>query len=122
MNARPLSPHLQVYRLPVTAILSITHRITGVWLTVGMVVLAVVLMTVAEGADRYASVQVLLRSSPGRAFIWLWIYALVFHLCHGIRHLIWDTGHGLEKGTLNRHAWLELATSVVLTAVLFFVS
>jgi len=120
MTERPLSPHLQVYRLPVTAVLSITHRFTGVVLAVGMVLFVVVLMAVAEGEARYAPVGAFLRAPAGRLIIWIWLYALFFHLCHGIRHLVWDTGHGFDKAALNRQAWLELAASILLTGVLFF--
>ena len=117
MNQRPLSPYLQVYRLPLTAILSIIHRATGVFLVAGVILLVVCLMAVAEGAQQYATVQSFLRSHLGRLFLWSWLYALFFHLCHGVRHLIWDTGHGFCRATLNRYAFLELAASVVLTSL-----
>ncbi|CAL1239645.1 succinate dehydrogenase, cytochrome b556 subunit [Candidatus Methylocalor cossyra] len=115
MNERPLSPHLQVYRLPVTALLSITHRITGVALSIGVVFWVLFLMAVAQGETQYHLAQALLRSVPGRILLWLWLYALFFHLCHGVRHLIWDTVHGFERDTLRRHSYLEIAASIVLT-------
>jgi succinate dehydrogenase / fumarate reductase cytochrome b subunit len=119
MSERPLSPHLQVYRLPITAVLSITHRITGVILSAGLVLWAVFLMAVAAGEAQYASTQVVLDSTPGKLLLWAWIYALFFHLCHGIRHLVWDTVHGLERNTLNRDAYLEIGGSVLLTLMVF---
>ena len=104
MTERPLSPHLQIYRLPLTAWVSITHRATGVFLSLGMILLVVFVMAVAEGPLQFANVHSFFQSLVGRFFLWAWIYALLFHLCHGVRHLIWDTGHGLNRETLNRFA------------------
>jgi succinate dehydrogenase / fumarate reductase cytochrome b subunit len=121
MSERPLSPHLQIYRLPITAILSISHRITGLLLSAGVVLWVVFLMAVAQGAAQYAWAQAVLDSIPGRLLLWAWIYALFFHLCHGVRHLVWDTVHGLERDTLDRYAYLEIGASVLLTlGVLLF--
>ena len=122
MNERPLSPHIQVYRLPLTAWLSIAHRTTGVFLSLGMILLAVVLMAAAQGAESFTEVQSFLQSALGRLFLWAWIFSLLFHLCHGVRHLIWDTGHGLERDTLGRLALYEIVVSVVLTALVFFLT
>lgn len=122
MSERPLSPHLQVYRLPLTAILSITHRFTGVFLSIGAVLWVVFLMAVAQGEAQYALAQAVLDSIPGRLLLWGWIFALLFHLCHGVRHLVWDTVHGLERETLARYAWLEIGASVLLTLGVFAVT
>lgn len=122
MSERPLSPHLQVYRLPLTAILSITHRMTGVFLSLGLVLWVWFLMAAAQGEAEYAGAQGWLDSILGRLLLWAWIYALFFHLCHGIRHLVWDTVHGLDRETLLRDCYLELGASVVLTlgVMIFF--
>jgi succinate dehydrogenase / fumarate reductase cytochrome b subunit len=122
MSERPLSPHLQVYRLPLTAILSITHRFTGVFLSIGAVLWVVFLMAVAQGETQYAMAQTVLDSIPGRLLLWGWIFALLFHLCHGVRHLVWDTVHGLERETLARYARLEIGASVLLTLGVFAVT
>lgn len=122
MSERPLSPHLQVYRLPITAILSISHRATGIFLSLGVVVWVTFLMAAAQGEAQYDTAQRCLDSVPGRVLLWAWIYALFFHLCHGIRHLIWDTVHGFDRDTLARHGYLELAASVALTLGAFLSS
>jgi succinate dehydrogenase / fumarate reductase cytochrome b subunit len=120
MNERPLSPHLQVYRLPLTALLSFTHRATGVFLSLGMILLVVFLLAVAQGQESFACVHSFLQSVVGRLFLWAWIYSLLFHLCHGFRHLIWDTGHGFERDKLNRLAAYEIVASLLLIIMVFF--
>ena len=122
MNERPLSPHLQVYRLPMTALLSITHRATGVFLSLGMIVLVVFLLAIAQGSASFDYVHSFLQSWLGRLFLWAWIYALLFHLCHGFRHLIWDTGHGFERDRLNRLAAYEILASLLLFLAVFFLA
>lgn len=115
MNQRPLSPHLQVYRLPVTAMLSIGHRITGVVLSIGMIFWVVYLLAAMQGGAAFETVQSVVASLPGRVVLWVWIYALFFHLCHGVRHLVWDTVHGLDRDRLDRDSFIEIAVSLVLT-------
>lgn len=122
MNPRPLSPHLQVYRLPLTALVSITHRATGVFLSAGLVLLALFLMAVAQGPEAYASAQWWLQSLLGRLFLWGWIFALLFHMVHGVRHLVWDTGHTYDRAVLDRYARYEIIASIGLTACAFAVA
>lgn len=117
MHERPLSPHLQIYRLPLTALLSISHRATGVVLSMGLIGWVGFLMAVAGGESHYTTAQAILSSWLGRLFLWAWIYALFFHLCHGVRHLFWDAVQGLDRDTLERHAQLELGVSVGLTVM-----
>ncbi len=114
VRERPLSPHLQVYRLPVTAMLSISHRITGVLLGIGLIGLVLVLMSVVQGPSAYAPVHAFLSGIAGRSLLWIWITALLFHLSHGIRHLVWDTGHGFSRDSLLYYALGEFAAALVL--------
>lgn len=116
-NNRPVSPHLQVYKLPLTGIISISHRMTGVLLSVGLVFFVYIVSTVSGGAESYADMQDLTANWPARLIYWGFVYALFFHLCHGVRHLIWDAGKSFELETLNRYAIMELIASLVLTAV-----
>lgn len=112
---RPLSPHLQVYRLPPTALASIAHRATGVFLSAGLLLLTVCAMAMAEGEAAFQAMQALLGSTLGRLFLWGWIFSLYFHLCHGVRHLIWDTGHGFERERLDYFALVETGAAAGLT-------
>jgi len=116
---RPLSPHLQVYRLPLTGLLSITHRITGVLLSLGLVIVVYVLLATAMGEGAYQSMQAFMAYWLIQVIIWGFIYALFFHLCHGVRHLIWDVGKSFDRDTLTRFAVIELAVSVALTATTY---
>lgn len=114
---RPLSPHLQVYRLPLLALMSITHRITGVGLVVGLVVLAFWLGSAASGPECFATAQSLLGSPIGYLLLFGWTVALFFHLSHGIRHLLWDSGWGFEIPQAYASAKVALIATAVLTVV-----
>lgn len=87
---RPLSPHLQVYRLPLPALTSIAHRITGVALTVGTLLLVWWLVAAATGPEAYATAVACITSPIGLLAMFGWTAALWYHLFNGIRHLIWD--------------------------------
>ena len=116
---RPLSPHLQIYNLPLTGILSIAHRITGVLLSAGLIFVVYLFSVLAAGPVSYSAMQDVMDIGIFRLVYWLFIYALFFHLCHGIRHLIWDSGQSFELVTLNRYAMMEIIASVVLTVIAF---
>ena len=112
---RPTSPHLQVYRLPLTGIISITHRMTGVMLSAGLILFVAIVSSVAGGAASYATMQALAGVWLVKLVYWGFLYALFFHLCHGVRHLIWDTGKSFDNDTLDRYAKIELGCSLGLT-------
>ncbi len=118
---RPLSPHLQVYRLPLTGIISITHRMTGVMLSMGLVLFVYVLFAIAVGQDTYDAMQAFMSFWLFKLVYWGFIYALFFHLCHGIRHLIWDVGASFANATLNKFAVYELIASLALTLFTFII-
>ena len=114
-NNRPVSPHLQVYRLPLTGIISITHRMTGVLLSVGLILFVYIISAVAGGSATYTDMQAYAGYWLVKLIYWGFIYALFFHLCHGVRHLCWDAGKSFERETLNLYAFIELSVSLVLT-------
>jgi succinate dehydrogenase / fumarate reductase cytochrome b subunit len=122
-NNRPISPHLQIYKLPLTGFISISHRVTGVLLSVGLIFFVCIISTLASGSTAYEAMQAIMSLWLMQLIYWGFIYALFFHLCHGVRHLIWDTGNSFERDTLNRYAIIELVASLALTLVTFiFVS
>ncbi len=112
---RPLSPHLQVYRPQITSTLSILHRFTGVALAVGTLLLIYWLAAAASGAEAFATAQGIIGSFIGRLLLFGWTFALFYHLCNGIRHLVWDAGYGFEIDTAERSGWVTVAASAALT-------
>jgi succinate dehydrogenase / fumarate reductase cytochrome b subunit len=121
LRARPLSPHLSIYRPMLTMMMSIAHRITGVGLYVGTLLLAWWLLAAAAGANGYARFQAFADSFIGRLILFGFTWALLHHLLGGIRHLIWDLGYGYEPA---EREWLARATligSVVLTLLLWII-
>jgi succinate dehydrogenase / fumarate reductase cytochrome b subunit len=114
---RPLSPHLSIYRWPITMTLSILHRATGLAMSVGLILLAVWLTSAAAGAEEYAEFVALMSTLPGRLLLIGWSFAFFYHLANGIRHLVWDTGRGFEKHQANASAWFVIILAVVVTAV-----
>ncbi len=112
---RPLSPHLQVYRFQWTMALSILHRITGVALAVGSLLLVYWLAAAAGGPESFATAQAIVGSFLGRLFLFGWTFALFYHLCNGIRHLGWDAGYGWELDVAYRSGLAVLGASVALT-------
>ncbi len=114
---RPLSPHLQVYRPQLTSVLSITHRLTGVVLVFGTLLLVYWLVAVATGAAAYDTAQTLIGSVLGRLLLFGWSVALFFHLCNGIRHLVWAAGFLLELPALYRSGWAMVVAALTLTLI-----
>jgi succinate dehydrogenase / fumarate reductase, cytochrome b subunit len=116
-NDRPLSPHLSIYRWPITMVSSILHRATGVAMSVGFVLFVIWLADTASGPDAYAALADAMRSLLGKILLVGWSWAFFYHLSNGIRHLVWDAGYGFEKEQANASAWLVIAAAVVLTVV-----
>ena len=112
---RPLSPHVGIYRWQVANTLSILHRATGVFLSIGALVLAGWLISVASGYQAYARVNEWLMGPFGALLLLGWTFCFFYHLCNGVRHLGWDIGLGFEKERARRTGWLTVAVSVVLT-------
>jgi succinate dehydrogenase / fumarate reductase cytochrome b subunit len=112
---RPLSPHLSIYRPMLTMMMSIAHRISGVGNAVGFLLLAWWLLAVASGPERYAQVSSFFGSMAGRALLFLFSWSLIHHMLGGIRHLIWDTGRGLDKTSIEIFAWATIIGSTALT-------
>lgn len=115
-SGRPLSPHLSIYRWPVTMTLSILHRVSGVALSLGLLALAAWLIAVSVGGDSYLSFAGFMGGPVGLLLLVGWSASFFFHLANGIRHLVWDLGYGFELPTANGSAWFVLVLTIVLTA------
>ena len=119
---RPLSPHLSIYRWPITMVLSILHRMTGVAMSIGLVVLAAWLMQAAAGPEAYLRFTTAMSGVLGRLFLAAWSFAFFFHAANGIRHLAWDTGRGFDKQNASRSAWIVVGFAVLATAAFWWVA
>jgi succinate dehydrogenase / fumarate reductase cytochrome b subunit len=119
--ARPLSPHLSIYRPMLTMMMSIVHRITGGALYVGSLLLAWWLLAAAAGPNAYATFQSVASSFIGRVVLLGYTWALIHHMLGGVRHLIWDTGHGFGPAEREWLARANLAGSIALTIVLWII-
>jgi succinate dehydrogenase / fumarate reductase cytochrome b subunit len=120
-NNRPVSPHLQIYRLPLTAVLSITHRLSGVFLAFASAMLVWVLVAAAQGADAYQALMAHFQAWYGQIFVLGVLFALYLHFCNGIRHLFWDVGYGFELETVDLTAKLAIVMAVVLTVATWLI-
>jgi len=120
MPARPLSPHLSVYRFAYTMALSITHRITGVALAAGLLVLATWLLSAATGPECYAATVAVFSHWFFRVLLVAWLAAFLFHCTSGIRHLLFDAGIGLEKSQARRSAGVVIVVVLLALAVCLY--
>ncbi|HVG50433.1 MAG TPA: succinate dehydrogenase, cytochrome b556 subunit [Xanthobacteraceae bacterium] len=118
---RPLSPHMTIYRWPITMAMSIAHRVTGVGLYFGTLLLAWWLLAIASGPNAYGAFQSIASSWFGRFVLFCYTWALLHHMLGGIRHLIWDNIIGLEPG---EREWLATASvygSIGLTILIWLI-
>ncbi len=118
---RPLSPHLQIYKPMLTMMISILHRITGVALYFGVVLLVWWLTAAAWSETYFEFVQGFFGSWFGRLMLFGFTWALIHHTLGGLRHFLWDTGRGFDLALVERLAQLNLAGSIILTIVLWVI-
>ncbi|MEQ8346646.1 MAG: succinate dehydrogenase, cytochrome b556 subunit [Sneathiellaceae bacterium] len=114
---RPLSPHLQIYKPQISSVMSILHRLTGLALGVGTLLLTWWLIALAAGPDSFNVVQDFIGSVVGIIILIGFSWALFYHLCNGIRHLFWDIGRGFELSNVNASGWAVVIASAVLTVL-----
>lgn len=116
---RPLSPFMfpKWYRFQITSGLSILHRLTGIALSVGSILLAWWLVAVAAGGESFATTHAFITSPIGIVLLFLWSAAFFYHLCSGIRHLVWDAGYGFEIREAYRSGYAVLVATALLTAL-----
>lgn len=120
--ARPLAPHLQIYRWPVTMGTSILHRVTGVGLSLGTLLLAWWLVAASDGPESYAVFEAAAAHWFGRLVLFGFTVALVYHAMNGVRHLLWDSGIGLNLQAANRSGLLVYGLTLVTTIVIWVVA
>lgn len=114
---RPLSPHLTIYNQSYTGTLSILNRITGVGMTLATILIVWWLLAASSNAQHFATVDGFLNSWFGGLIMIGSLWAMWYHFCNGIRHLVWDTGRGMELETVQKSGWVVIGASIVLTAI-----
>ena len=121
-DPRPMSPHLQIYKLPFSAKLSIMHRGTGAVLLAGLILMVLVLLSIAGGPESWASMQSFLSGFIGKFILFGFTFCIYYHTCNGIRHLFSDMGMGLEIKDSNRSGIIVIAVSVFLTLLTWIIA
>jgi succinate dehydrogenase / fumarate reductase cytochrome b subunit len=118
-SSRPLSPHLQIYRPQLTSVLSIVHRGTGIFLSIGSVLLVFWLLALAQSSAAFAIVQSFDAAWYGQLLLLGWTFSLVYHLLNGVRHLGWDGGWGLDIPRAYATGWTVVFLTFVLTGAIW---
>ena len=118
-STRPLSPHMTIYRWPVTMMTSITHRFTGVGLAVGAVILAWWLVSISNGPEGWQSFHAVSDTPLGLLVLFGLTWSLIYHFLNGVRHLAWDLGYGFDKRLAERNSVMIFALSIIAALAVF---
>jgi len=121
VRERPLSPHLTIYKPQITSVLSIMHRVTGVFLFIGAFVLVWWLASVACSMPHYKFITSILTSPVGKLFLLGWSFSMFFHMANGVRHLFWDIGMGYNLSTVEVSGWVVVIFSVFSTVAIWLI-
>lgn len=121
MKKRPISPHLQIYRPQITSVLSIFHRITGVGLVFGLLLIVLWFASVACGVESFIMMDGFLMSWFGKLILFGFTLALSYHFCNGLRHLWWDKGWGFDAEQVTKSGYLMLFAALVLTICIWLI-
>lgn len=118
---RPLSPFMlgPYYRFQISSVLSFVHRLTGLALSIGTIFIAVWLLSALTGPASYGGFMWFAHSIFGQLLLLGWSWSLLYHLCNGIRHLVWDVGYAFEERSVNIGGWIVIVVSLLLTAAVW---
>ena len=122
LKPRPLSPHLSIYKPQITMVLSITHRITGVFLSAGIPLIIYWLYALSSGTAAYEVASTFFSYIIVKIALFFWTAAFYYHLCNGIRHLFWDMGKGFELDTLRASGIAVVVIATLLTVVTWLIA
>jgi succinate dehydrogenase / fumarate reductase cytochrome b subunit len=115
VRARPISPHLKIYRWQIGNTLSIMHRFTGLGLVIGFFALTYWFLAIAGDAEGFAFAARLFGSPLGILAMLAWSFAFFYHLLNGVRHLLWDAGYGFGRSERHASGWFAVAGAILLT-------
>lgn len=115
IKERPLSPHLTIYKPQISSTLSISHRITGVFLLFGAILFSWWVISIACGADVFSVTNKMLSTKTGLLLLFCWTASLYYHFLNGVRHLFWDVGLGFNLRNMTATGFTVIIGSLVLT-------
>lgn len=119
--ARPLSPHLTIFRPYINMMMSIVHRMTGAGNYFGTALIAAWLAAAAAGPESFAVASDLAGSPIGLIVLFAYSWSLIHHALGGVRHFIWDTGRGLDIPSIRALSWATIIGSLSITAVIWLI-
>ena len=119
-NNKPLSPHLTIYKPQITSVMSISHRIFGVFQSFGNLIIFVYFIVAVCDLSFYNTINLLMNSILGKIFIFFYILSICYHLCNGIRHLMWDLGYGFEIKNVYYTGYTTIFSSILLVLMVWF--
>ncbi|MFI4983995.1 MAG: succinate dehydrogenase, cytochrome b556 subunit [Rickettsiales bacterium] len=121
---KPLSPHLGIYRPQISSVLSIMHRLSGVYNYVGLVAVLWIMVTFqyATGNIEDSLIYIFFSTMFGQALVVAWSFSLIFHMCTGIRHLFWDLGWGFDVKTMTITGWIAVISSFAITTLCWLIA
>tara|TARA_B100000963_G_scaffold330719_1_gene320981 strand:+ start:4424 stop:4801 length:378 start_codon:yes stop_codon:yes gene_type:complete len=120
-NNRPLSPHLTIYKPQITSLMSITHRITGIFQSIGLLVISIFLISLLFGSQIHNTLQIFLNHIVGKTFFIFYTFSLCYHLFNGIRHLAWDLGLGFNLNNVNYTGYATIILAFMLNFFIWLV-
>ena len=119
-NNRPISPHLSIYKPQITSILSISHRMSGVFQSLGLLIIVFLLFSLFLGKNSHEFFMLFINSLIGKAFLYFYVLSLCYHLFNGIRHIIWDIGFGFEIKNVYYSGIIVIIFAVTLALFILF--
>ncbi|HCK76629.1 MAG TPA: succinate dehydrogenase, cytochrome b556 subunit [Gammaproteobacteria bacterium] len=119
-RARPISPHLQIYRPQLTSVLSVFHRVSGLLLSLSSVAFSLWLCSLGLGEPAYDRFMYYAHGWPGLSFVVIVIFCVYYHLFNGVRHLFWDWGWGFSLKTVHASGWAVVVAALMSSIMTVF--
>ncbi len=119
-KTQPISPHLTIYKPQITSIMSISHRISGFFQSVGTIIIFTYIMFVIAGESYYNFINIFFGNYLGKLFLLFYILSISYHFCNGIRHLVWDLGFGFEIKNVYFTGYLTIFFTIIMSILIWF--
>ena len=119
-NNKPLSPHLTIYKPQITSLMSISHRFSGTFQSLGNLIIFLYFCVILVSENYYNYANLFFNSLLGKIFLFLYIFSICYHLFNGIRHLIWDIGLGFEIKNVYYSGYITVISAIVSNFIIWF--